>query len=152
MLKKLLILTAISTTLISTSPLAADSSMNSGMPQTTGQSLSGPNDAGGQANTNQDPSRNTDTTGGSDENKGHVKAETSAQEQDFEELDRNKDGSLDEEELNRFGPTTPGSKTTPGGEDHGKRMLKMHDHDGDGSVSQQELEQGPDKSTSSMDN
>lgn len=117
MFKQLLISTALSTALISTPVLAEDTSMDSDNPQTTGQSTSGSNDAGGQAS-------------------------TSAQGQNFDELDQNKDGKLDEDELNRYGATAAGGTNTEGGKDPSERMLKMYDHDDDGSVSKQEMEAG----------
>lgn len=152
MFKKLLISTAISTALLSTPLLAEDSSkgnsMDSGDPQTTGQSRSGPNDAGGQASSDQDTSRSIGTTE-SDQSKGSDQAGTSAQSPDFDELDRNKDGKLDEDELNRFGSTAAGSTNTKSGEDHGERMLKEYDKDMDGYVSKEEMDKSP-KSRSPM--
>lgn len=126
MFKQLLISTAISTALISTPLLAEGTSMGSDNPQTTGQQMSGPNDAGGQAS-------------------------TSGQGQDFDELDQNKDGQLDEDELNRYGATAAGGTDTEGGKDQSERMLKMYDHDDDGSISKREMEAGS-RTKDKMDN
>lgn len=121
MFKQLLISTAISTVLISTPLLAESSSKSSDNPQTTGQQSSPANDAGGQASTS---------------------GETSGADMDFDELDQNKDGQLDEDELNRFGATAAGGTDTEGDKDQSERMLKMYDHDDDGSISKQEMEAG----------
>lgn len=51
----------------------------------------------------------------------------------FDELDRNQDGKLDEDELSAYGSTAAG-----GGED----MMDRLDQDGDGAVSQEELQKG----------
>lgn len=134
MFKQLLISTAISTALISTPLLAAGTSMGSDNPQTTGQQMSGPNDAGGQASTD-----------------AGDQAGTSAQDMDFDELDVNKDGNLDEDELNRYGATAAGGTDTEGGKDQSERMLKMYDHDDDGSISKKEMEAGS-RTKDKMDN
>lgn len=62
----------------------------------------------------------------------------------FDELDRNQDGKLDEEELNVWGGTAAGG-TTEGAEDPKRtdRMLQRYDRDGDGAISKEEMEQGP---------
>ncbi|MCL7945381.1 EF-hand domain-containing protein [Marinobacter sp. ATCH36] len=120
MFKQLLISTAISAALFSTPLLAAEKSMGSDNPQTTGQGNVGnigTNDAGGQAS-------------------------TSAHGADFDELDRNKDGELDEDELNRFGATAAGSSDNQGDKDRGERMMKQYDRDDDGSVTKEEFDSG----------
>ena len=130
MFRQLLISTAISSLLIST-PLLAQSTSSGDNPQTTGQQSSQANDAGGQAS----------TSGGSSDG-------MSGKGQDFDEMDENKDGKLDEDELNRFGATAAGGSDAQGDEDQGERMLKMYDHNDDGSVSKEEMEKG----SRSMDN
>ncbi|MFN2361618.1 MAG: EF-hand domain-containing protein [Marinobacter sp.] len=124
MFKQLLISTAISAALLSTPLMAAEKSMGNDNPQTTGQGTTGANDAGGQAS-------------------------TSGQGGDFDELDRNKDGELDEDELNRFGATAAGSSGNQGDKDHGKRMMKQYDRDDDGSVTKEEFDSGSEPETRS---
>ncbi|MEX0604477.1 MAG: EF-hand domain-containing protein [Marinobacter sp.] len=143
MFKQLLISTAISTALISTPLLAQGTSMGNDNPQTTGQTRSGPNDAGGQASTNQSTDRSIGTTGEPGESKETAQAGTSSQSPDFDSLDQNKDGQLDEDELNRFGDTAAGSSNTMGDKEQSGDMLQMYDRNDDGSVSKEELESGP---------
>lgn len=64
--------------------------------------------------------------------------------QSFDDLDRNQDGQLDEEELNVWGSTAAGSETdNQGDQDRGERMMQRYDHDGDGAISKDEMDQGP---------
>lgn len=64
--------------------------------------------------------------------------------QSFDELDQNQDGKLDEEELNVWGSTAAGAASNnQDDKDHGERMLQRYDHDGDGAISKDEMEQGP---------
>lgn len=82
------------------------------------------------------------TSKSSDDPQTTGQAATFGEGQDFDELDQNKDGKLDEDELNRYGATAAGGTDTEGGKDYGERMLKMYDHDDDGTVSEQEMEAG----------
>ena len=60
---------------------------------------------------------------------------------DFDRLDENQDGMLDQEELNAYGSTAAGQQDS--GEMGGAEMLDSLDMDGDGAISQEEMEQGP---------
>ena len=57
--------------------------------------------------------------------------------EDFDELDTNKDGLLDEDELNTWG------STAAGGEDQKNVLLDKYDHNNDHRVSLKELQDGP---------
>ena len=58
--------------------------------------------------------------------------------QNFQDLDRNQDGNLDEEELNTFGSTAAGTDT--GAEsDRGARNLEFYDEDRNENVSEEEF-------------
>lgn len=58
---------------------------------------------------------------------------------DFDELDRNQDGKLDEDELSAYGSTAAGQ--AGGDAESGEKMLDRLDQDGDGAISQEELQQ-----------
>lgn len=59
----------------------------------------------------------------------------------FDELDRNQDGKLDEDELNTWGSTAAGPNDDQKGSERGERLMERYDRDGDGAVSEEELEQ-----------
>lgn len=117
MLKKLIIPTAIVTAFAFT-PVLAEQSGDKG---------------GSQAERQQDME-----TGGQGTTAGTQGA------QSFDELDQNQDGKLDEEELNVWGSTAAGGASgDQDGKDHSERMLQRYDHDGDGAISKDEMDQGP---------
>ncbi|MBS8241515.1 EF-hand domain-containing protein [Marinobacter lipolyticus] len=116
MLKEMLLSTAICTALVFTPLLAQGIGGNTENPQTTGQQP-GQNDAGGQAS-------------------------ASPKGMEFDELDRDGDGKLNEDELNRYGSTAAGNQQNPPG-DQGEQLLDMYDSDDDGELSKDELEQAP---------
>ncbi|MFW5824302.1 MAG: hypothetical protein ACOCVV_04995 [Marinobacter sp.] len=66
----------------------------------------------------------------------------------FDQLDRNQDGKLDEDELNAWGSTAAGqgSEERRNIEGRTERMLDKFDHDDDGAITEDELDQGPDTS------
>ncbi len=73
-----------------------------------------------------------------------VSSEEALATETFGELDQNQDGALDEDELNAWG------NTAAGGDEKGKsqekraeRMLEKYDNDDDGTISQEEMEEGP---------
>jgi hypothetical protein len=61
---------------------------------------------------------------------------------DFNELDQNQDGQIDEDELNMYGSTAAGQSGQTGSQDYSEDMMKRYDQDGDGSISEQEMQQG----------
>ncbi|WP_166256581.1 EF-hand domain-containing protein [Marinobacter salicampi] len=68
----------------------------------------------------------------------------------FDDLDRNKDGVLDEEELNELGATAAGQGGTEAddpakADKRGERMMNRLDADESGDVSKEEYESGHDK-------
>jgi hypothetical protein len=117
MLRKLMIPTAIAAALTVT-PVLADQSGGTGGSKAERQQEMG---TGAQGNTGR-----------------------SAATRSFDDLDRNQDGQLDEDELNTWGSTAAGSATGDQvDEDRGERMMQRYDRDGDGSVSQDEMDRGP---------
>lgn len=117
MLKQVLISTAISAALLSAPLVASEKTMGDDKSHMTGQSSAGGYDTRDQAGTSVDNA-------------------------DFDRLDLNKDGKLDESELNRFGATAAGSPDDQGNKDRGARMMKQYDRDGDGSVTNKEFGSG----------
>lgn len=64
--------------------------------------------------------------------------------QSFDELDKNQDGKLDEDELNAWGSTAAGPDSSgEAGSAKAEKMLERYDRDGDRSLSKEEMEQGP---------
>lgn len=59
----------------------------------------------------------------------------------FSELDRDGDGKLDEDELNRYGSTAAGN-TQSRDTDQGEQMLEMYDRDNDGALTKEEIKAG----------
>jgi len=133
MIRKLFISTAICSALISSPVLATgNTDHDQDNPQTTGQQRSGPNDAGGQAST----SRSTNADQASATNRDQ------SNRQRFNDMDRNGDGRLDEEELNRYGSTAAGREQNEDS-DRGERLLEMYDQNDDDELTHEELERGP---------
>jgi len=63
--------------------------------------------------------------------------------QSFDELDKNQDGKLDEEELNAWGSTAAGPDASgEAGSAKAEKMLDRYDRDGDRSLSKEEIEHG----------
>lgn len=62
----------------------------------------------------------------------------------FDELDRNDDGQLSEDELNVWGASAAGNDYEDA-DDPGEAMMMDYDRDDDGSVSPEELHEGPRK-------
>lgn len=56
----------------------------------------------------------------------------------FDDIDRNKDGKLDEDELNTWGATAAGKDDKDS--DHGEKMLERYDRDDDGTLSEDEFD------------
>lgn len=104
---------------------------------TAGQQRSDPSNAGTEA-----ASQPSTTTS------GEIASDNSPQGLNFEELDRDGDGKLDEDELNRYGSTAAGNTTRD--TDQGEQMLDLYDRDNDDALTEEELEGGP-KSRTGMD-
>ncbi len=138
MIKTLFFSTAICSALVASPVLAAGSTDSTQEnPQTTGQQRSEPSNAGGEA-PNQ---RSTES--------GEITSGNSPEGLSFDELDRDGDGKLDEDELNRYGSTAAGNPQG-GDSDQGERMLELYDRDEDDALTEDELKQGP-QSRESMD-
>ncbi len=123
MLKKLVLPTAILTA-IAFSPAMADSSGSTG---------------GSKADAAAEERTGT---------QGYTAGNQSAQA--FDELDKNQDGVLDEDELNAWGSTAAGPDAT--GEVNSikaEQMLERYDQDGDGALSRDELQHAPHRSSDS---
>lgn len=58
----------------------------------------------------------------------------------FDELDRNRDGQLSEDELHAWGASAAGGSSDD--TSHGERMMRDYDKDDDGFVSRDELHEG----------
>jgi hypothetical protein len=78
------------------------------------------------------------STGQTGAGMGETSGAVAGSQPDFDQMDSNGDGQLDEDELNTYGSTAAGQGA---GED-GESMMERYDTDGDGSVSEQELQQG----------
>ena len=64
--------------------------------------------------------------------------------QAFDELDKNQDGKLDEDELNAWGSTAAGPDAAGEGNSiKAEQMLERYDQDGDGTLSRDELQHAP---------
>lgn len=63
----------------------------------------------------------------------------------FDELDTNQDGSLDEDELNTWGATAAGNP-----DEHTDQVLERYDHNDDHRVTMEELQDGPMKDDSNQ--
>lgn len=64
--------------------------------------------------------------------------------QTFDDLDRNQDGKLDENELNTWGSTAAGNSTSvQEDQDRGERLLQRYDRNGDNAISKDEMDQAP---------
>ena len=59
-------------------------------------------------------------------------------EREFDELDTNKDGSLDENELNAWGSTAAGPENS---DKHTDQVLERYDHNNDHRVTMEELQE-----------
>lgn len=130
MIKPLLFSTAISSALIA-SPALAAGSMDSAQddPQMTGQQRSQPSNAVGDA-----PNQRSTTS-------GEITSGNSPKGLSFDELDRDGNGKLDEEELNRYGNTAAGN-TQSGDSEQGEQMLELYDRDDDDALTEEELKLG----------
>lgn len=127
MLKKLLIPTAVCAALASSNLIAETATDRRADPsQTTGQQ------------------QERSTTGGQ-------RAGSSPQGLNFDQLDRNQDGKLDEDELNRYGSPAAGVPRSDSNE-QGEQLLKLYDHDSDGAVTKEEMERGPRSERDAGDN
>lgn len=136
MLRNLLLSSVISIALIPATALAQGApAPRNDNPVTTGQQI-GTNDAGGHASSN-------DETDNKKQNDDLYKGGTAAGLK-FDELDTNQDGKLDEDEFNQYRQSNGESDGTAG--DQGKPLMQQFDHDGDGSVSREELEKGANRS------
>ena len=121
-----------------TSPtwVAADNSASSGAGQTSGDQRSGEksaNKSGGMTNSGDPAQAETAHQAGVLDDK----SDPAMRQANFDKLDQNQDGKLDEEELNAHGATAAGSAAD---------TIEEYDTDGDGAISQEEMEmmQSPD--------
>lgn len=138
MIKTALFSTVICGALIASPVLAAGSSSSTQEnPQTTGQQRSDPSNAGTEA-----PNQRSTTS-------GEITSGNSPKGLSFDELDRNGDGKLDEDELNRYGSTAAGNEQSRD-TDQGEQMLERYDSDNDGALTEEELKSG-NKSRTGMD-
>lgn len=138
MIKTALFSTVICGALIASPVLAAGSSSSTQEnPQTTGQQRSDPSNAGTEA-----PNQRSTTS-------GEITSGNSPKGLSFDELDRNSDGKLDEDELNRYGSTAAGNAQSRD-TDQGEQMLERYDSDNDGALTEEELKSG-NKSRTGMD-
>ena len=71
----------------------------------------------------------------------YQKAVSIENQQDFDELDANQDGALDEDELNTWGSTAAGNSY--GATDESDMVLEEYDHNNDHRVTWKELQDGP---------
>lgn len=130
MIKKLFISTAICSALISSPVLATG----------TGTTADKQKDSTGMETNSQEYSNQNTTSGqtGDQQNQQNLQA---GQQMDFDELDRDGDGQLSEEELNRYGATAAGQ---PQGDSskRGEEMLNKYDQDNDDALSEEEYQQG----------
>ncbi|MDX1551653.1 MAG: EF-hand domain-containing protein [Marinobacter sp.] len=138
MIKSALFSTVICGALIASPVLAAGTSSSAqDNPQTTGQQRSDPSNAGTEA-----PNQRSTTS-------GEITSGNSPKGLSFDELDRNSDGKLDEDELNRYGSTAAGNAQSRD-TDQGEQMLERYDSDNDGALTEEELKSG-NKSRTGMD-
>lgn len=90
---------------------------------------------------------NTESTvgqSGSNTGSGEMDRQRTADlQQTFEQLDQDRDGQLDQEELSAYGSTAAGQSTS-GTEpsDRGERLMEQLDEDRNGYVDEEELQQG----------
>jgi|25_taG_2_1085351.scaffolds.fasta_scaffold01062_5 Ca2+-binding EF-hand superfamily protein len=127
MIKKLFISTAICGALISSPVFATGSGTtadNQGM-DTTSQEYS-----------------SQDTTSGQVGDQQNLQAGQTGQTRNFDEMDRDGDGELTEEELNIYGSTAAGTTQSGSNQDRGERMLEKYDENNDGALSEDEYKQG----------
>lgn len=138
MIKTALFSTVICGALLASPALAADTSSSvQDNPKTTGQQRSEPGNAGTEA-----PNQRSTTS-------GEITSGNSPEGLSFNELDRDGDGKLNEEELNRYGSTAAGN-TQNRDTDQGEQMLEMYDRDNDGALTEEEIKAG-NKSRTGMD-
>lgn len=88
--------------------------------------------------------QSSQTSGTMDQNQQAATQGQAGAGQRFDELDRNQDGQLDEEELNVYGATAAGGSQQQDDSDRGERMMNTLDQNDDGKVDEEEFNQASD--------
>lgn len=129
---------AAQTTGTPTSPGAGAIGSSADQPQAGG--TTGPVGTSGQTGVTSDQTDVTsDPTAGAIESPGIGGADSMARTQpNFNELDSNRDGELDEEELNAYGSTAVGQSGT---ENRSQQMMRDYDRDRSGTLNEDEMRQ-----------